>query len=306
MRLQCGYFLLVPLGSHPLPAHVFQDFSSHHPYTVAWRYGIWQKINIQYVLKRSSLNKSRKIQAKIPCLNPQNQRSISQSLKTAQFSGPGGPATSGVGVWLGWCFQGYVWREDWISNLKMHWKSCQIKNAEIAWNHEGDRIKVFQNLRELQSVISISQPLGPTQLICQVSSTYHYFSFRKYSRRIPGISFPCFFDMMGKNRPTFHFSQLRPNQPWHRIASQEGLASCSSRDLCQRLSWERRVGQMQPEGKSKQTNKQRHKHQTTITRKRFSMQPEDRWLIWLIWFLMVDHICLGGIVVVLHFLVKCV
>ena len=56
-----GYFLLVPLGSHPPPAHVFQDFSSHHPYTFAWRYGIWQKksdelnnhpkksINIQYV-----------------------------------------------------------------------------------------------------------------------------------------------------------------------------------------------------------------------------------------------------------------
>lgn len=131
-------------------------------------------------------------------------------------------------------------------------------------------------------VISISQPLGPTQLICQVSSTYHYFSFRKYSRRIPGISFPCFFDMMGKNRPNISRfpAATRPTLASHSIASQEGLASCSSRDLCQRLSWERRVGQMQPEQKaSKQTSKQRNKQQTTITRKRFSMQPEDRSLI---------------------------
>ena len=35
VKLQCGYFLLVPLGSHPPPAHVFQDFSSQHPYTFA-------------------------------------------------------------------------------------------------------------------------------------------------------------------------------------------------------------------------------------------------------------------------------
>ena len=124
---------------------------------------------------------------------------------SAQFSGPGGPATSGV--WLGWCFQGCAFRGMFGGKIgypiwKCAEKSCQ--KTEIAWNHEGDRIKVFQNWGNCSGDFNLTTT--GTQLICQVSSTYHYFSFRKYSHSIPGIyKFSMFFSTWwGRFAPTFH------------------------------------------------------------------------------------------------------
>ena len=153
---------------------------------------------------------------------------------SAQFSGPGGPATSGV--CLGCVprgvrsrdlrLAGYLWREDSI----FMWKYPK-KNRTCEWNHEDDRIKVFQNWGNCSGDFNLTT----TRTYFPYMRSGKYISFlHSYDSglsRIPGS--PNLSMVEGRSKVWVSPQTLAclPN------ASEEGLASYSSRDLCQRLSF---------------------------------------------------------------------
>lgn len=103
------------VGHHPPPAHAFQDFSSQHPLYLCLE--VWNLTKNQHTVRTEKghlLTKVGRSRQKYHGFPPKPTLHLNQSMFCPVFR-----------TW----WTSYIGSVAWM----------------VAWNHEGDRIKVFQN-----------------------------------------------------------------------------------------------------------------------------------------------------------------